>query len=153
MQRPAASEIAPFRPRPFDRLKESVKNSAQRVDKDYARCRADQLRRFQYWITAGADEAISAARRSRSPRKPVANTTTGRWTKGTSGNPAGRPVGSRKSTLLLQSIVEAEIQALVRKTIERGLEGAPPLFGSAWIASPLAVRRLHRVSSPQNHQP
>ena len=47
-----------------------------------------------------------------------------RWAKGTSGNPAGRPLGSRnKSTLLLESMVEGEIQALGRKAIERGLEG------------------------------
>lgn len=44
--------------------------------------------------------------------------------KGTSGNPAGRPRGTRnKATILAQALLDGEAEALVRKTIEMALEG------------------------------
>ena len=51
-------------------------------------------------------------------------TTTKRWSKGTSGNPAGRPVGSRnKSTLFIEELLNGESEALIRKAIELALKG------------------------------
>ncbi len=48
----------------------------------------------------------------------------GRWPKGTSGNPSGRPVGSRnKSTVFLEELINAEAETLVHKTIELALKG------------------------------
>jgi hypothetical protein len=53
--------------------------------------------------------------------KTMANS---RWPKGTSGNPAGRPVGSRnKSTVLMQELINGEAEALVHKAIEVALKG------------------------------
>lgn len=46
---------------------------------------------------------------------------------GRSGNPAGRPRGSRnRSTLALEQIFEGEAEALSRKAIEMALEGDGP---------------------------
>ena len=43
---------------------------------------------------------------------------------GQSGNPAGRPKGSRsKATLALEAIFEGEADALTRKVIELALDG------------------------------
>ena len=54
------------------------------------------------------------------PRTPGAT----RYRKGVSGNPAGRPLGSRnKSTLLLESLLENEGEGLIRKTIELAQKG------------------------------
>jgi hypothetical protein len=48
------------------------------------------------------------------------------WEKGKSGNPAGRPLGSRnKSTLFLESLLENEAEPLTRKMIQVGLTGNP----------------------------
>ena len=48
----------------------------------------------------------------------------GRFAKGTSGNPSGRPVGSRnQSTLLLEELLDGEGEALTRKAIELALQG------------------------------
>ena len=48
----------------------------------------------------------------------------GRWTKGTSGNPDGRPMGSRnRATLAAQTLLDGEGERLTRKAIELALEG------------------------------
>lgn len=47
--------------------------------------------------------------------------------KGQSGNPAGRPKGSRsRTTLALEEILNAEAEAITRKAIELALEGDGP---------------------------
>ena len=49
---------------------------------------------------------------------------TSQWPKGTSGNPAGRPPGSRnRSTALLEELLEGEGEQLIRKAVELALQG------------------------------
>jgi hypothetical protein len=48
----------------------------------------------------------------------------GRFRKGQSGDPAGRPPGSRnRSTLAVESLLESQAEALTRTAIELALEG------------------------------
>ena len=48
------------------------------------------------------------------------------FAKGVSGNPAGRPVGSRNAaTEMAQALLDGEADALVRRCIELALEGNP----------------------------
>src|ERR1017187_10628489 len=50
--------------------------------------------------------------------------TDGRWPLGSSGNAAGRPIGSRnKSTLYLEELMSSDGEALVQKAKELALEG------------------------------
>lgn len=50
----------------------------------------------------------------------------GQWRKGTSGNPAGRPAGSRNhATLLLQALLDGEGEKIARKAIEQAKQGDP----------------------------
>jgi Family of unknown function (DUF5681) len=48
----------------------------------------------------------------------------GRFRKGESGNPAGRPAGARnKATEAAELLLDGEAEALTRKAVERALEG------------------------------
>ena len=48
----------------------------------------------------------------------------GQFVPGTSGNPAGRPVGARnRSTLVAQALLEGEAEQLTRTVIDKALEG------------------------------
>jgi hypothetical protein len=51
-------------------------------------------------------------------------TNKGRFVKGTSGNPSGRPTGSRnQSTLLMESLLQGEAAQLTRKAMELAMDG------------------------------
>ena len=61
----------------------------------------------------------------------------GQWSRGVSGNPSGRPLGSRnRSTLLLEQLLRDQQEALVGKAIELALKGNP-------VALRLCLERLH----------
>ena len=48
----------------------------------------------------------------------------GQFSKGTSGNPSGRPPGSRnQATLLIESLLEGEAEQLTRKAMELAMAG------------------------------
>ncbi len=52
--------------------------------------------------------------------------TTTKWEKGTSGNPAGRPPGSRnKSTVFFEELLEGQADELIAKAVESALKGEP----------------------------
>ncbi len=56
------------------------------------------------------------------PKKPKKRS--GQFSKGASGNPAGRPPGSRnKATLLMEELLEEEGERLLRKTIDKASAG------------------------------
>jgi len=60
------------------------------------------------------------------PSSPAKSTTKqgGQFKPGQSGNPSGRPHGSRnKATLALEAILDGEGEAITRKVIEKALEG------------------------------
>jgi hypothetical protein len=69
--------------------------------------------------------------------------TTGQFSKGVSGNPAGRPPGSRnKSTLLWEEMLDGQAPALLQKVIDLALKG-----------DPTALRLcLERISPPRKER-
>jgi hypothetical protein len=68
----------------------------------------------------------------------------GRFKKGTSGNPSGRPRGSRNATTLaLESLLDGQANALTQKAIDLALTG-----------DMAALRRcLDRIMPPRNDRP
>jgi hypothetical protein len=59
--------------------------------------------------------------------------TSGQFAKGVSGNPSGRPPGSRNhATLLIESMLEGEAEQLTRKVIDLPWAGTSPHCASAW---------------------
>ena len=70
-----------------------------------------------------------------SPRR----TGRGMFTRGVSGNPGGRPAGSRnKSTLLLEELLHSRKEELIEKVIEQALQGDT-------LALKLCLERLYPV--------
>ena len=54
--------------------------------------------------------------------KSSKRTPNGQWSRGVSGNPAGRPVGSRnKSTLFLEELLRSQQEALIEKAVDLAL--------------------------------
>jgi len=70
--------------------------------------------------------------------------TPGRWKKGESGNPRGRPVGARgRATMAAEALLEGEAEAITRKAVELALEG-----------DRTALRLcLERISPPARERP
>jgi hypothetical protein len=65
-----------------------------------------------------------------SKQKKPAN---GRWAKGTSGNPAGRPPGSRNmSTTFFQELLSGQGEAIIQKGIELSLQGDTRALSICW---------------------
>lgn len=66
------------------------------------------------------------------PKEPTGSpnrTSNGHWARGVSGNPSGRPTGSRnKSTLLYEELLHSRGEELMNKAIELALKGDPPLL-------------------------
>ena len=57
-------------------------------------------------------------------------TKSGLFAKGTSGNPSGRPLGSRnQATLLMEGLLEGEAELLIRKTIDLAKSGDTRALG------------------------
>jgi len=69
----------------------------------------------------------------------------GKWNSGVSGNPSGRPAGSRnKSTLLLEQLLQSRQEELIEKTIDLALQGEPTALRLC-IERLLPVLRERRV--------
>src|SRR5690348_18382849 len=65
---------------------------------------------------------------------------------GTSGNPKGRPKGSRnKAQLLLESMLEDDCEVILRKMVEKAKEGDPAAL-RLYVSRLLPVRRDRAVS-------
>ena len=63
------------------------------------------------------------------PEKTGKKQANGRWQKGQSGNPDGRPIGSRnEATLVAQTLLEGEAEVLTRKAIRLAMSGNPMLL-------------------------
>ena len=63
------------------------------------------------------------------PKRPP----NGRWRKGTSGNPTGRPTGSRnQSTVFFQELLSGQGEALIQKGIELSLKGDTRALSICW---------------------
>jgi hypothetical protein len=59
-----------------------------------------------------------------------------RFQKGQSGNPGGRPLGSRnKTTQAVDALLDGEAETLTRKAIEKAKDGDITLCACAWIGS------------------
>ncbi|MCZ2097331.1 MAG: DUF5681 domain-containing protein, partial [Anaerolineae bacterium] len=62
-----------------------------------------------------------APKKSRGRRPPATA-----WAPGQSGNPAGRPRGTRnRATLLAEALLDGEVDAIVRRVIDGALAGDP----------------------------
>jgi hypothetical protein len=81
--------------------------------------------------------AKSAGVQRRGPGRP--------FKKGQSGNPGGRPEGSRnRATLALQALLDEEGEAITRKAVERAKEGDPAALRLVLerLIPPVRERRL-----------
>ena len=80
--------------------------------------------------------------RGRGPGRP--------FQKGQSGNPAGRPMGSRNAaTQLAEALLDGEAEALTRALIERALEGDPAMLRLAFERIVPRRARTHAIALPE----
>jgi hypothetical protein len=64
----------------------------------------------------------------------------GRFEKGVSGNPAGRPRGARnRATEAAELLLEGEAERLTRKAVECALDGVRPVRGAADLGDTMAA--------------
>src|SRR5262245_53225609 len=72
----------------------------------------------------------------------------GRWKKGASGNPSGRPIGSRnQSTLFFEELLNGQGEALIQKGIELSLKGDTRALTICW-GRLLTARKDRAVELP-----
>jgi hypothetical protein len=80
--------------------------------------------------------------RGRGPGRPFA--------KGQSGNPAGRPLGARNAaTQLAEALLDGEAEALMRRLVERALDGDPAMLKLAVERIVPRRARTHPVALPE----
>ena len=78
------------------------------------------------------------------PAKTGSKQVGGRFEKGVSGNPGGRPAGSRNvATLACESLLEGQAEALTQKAVDIALAGDT-------VALKLCI---DRIFSPRKHRP
>ena len=76
-------------------------------------------------MTPRTDETKLAGAKARQKKQSANRTSKGRFRAGVSGNPAGRPRGSRnKTTVLIETLLEDEAEALTRALITKALSGS-----------------------------
>ena len=64
--------------------------------------------------------------KTRNAQKSKRNSSNGHWKKGTSGNPSGRPTGSRnRKTLFLEQMLDGQAETILEKAMELAKEGNP----------------------------
>ena len=69
---------------------------------------------------------MTAGNQAMAPEKTGKKQGTGQWATGQSGNPDGRPKGTKnKTTLIAQALLEGEAEALTRKCIDLAKKGRP----------------------------
>jgi hypothetical protein len=67
---------------------------------------------------------MTKTRNAQTPKRKASN---GRWRKGASGNPSGRPAGSRnRKTLLLEQMLDGQAEKIIAKAMELANEGNIP---------------------------
>ena len=86
---------------------------------------------------------------SKSSGPSSSRTSTGQWNPGASGNPAGRPIGSRnKSTVYLEELLRSRQEALVEKAIELALDKNDPVALRLCIERLLPALKERRIELP-----
>ena len=86
---------------------------------------------------------------SKSSESSSTRTTIGQWSPGVSGNPAGRPIGSRnKSTVYLEELLRSRQEALVEKAIELALDKNDPVALRLCIERLLPALKERRIELP-----
>ena len=64
--------------------------------------------------------------KTRNAQKSKRNSSNGHWKKGTSGNPSGRPTGSRnRKTLFLEQMLDGQAETILEKAMELAKDGNP----------------------------
>lgn len=88
----------------------------------------------------------SAPKAKKAKKNPAAKTGQKGFPKGTSGNPAGRPPGSRnKRTLLVESMLDDEAEEVIRAILDAAKNGEP--WAATWVGNRLLpVRRSQPVA-------